>query len=290
MIQSFYTGVTGMKAFQDGLSVTSNNLANAQTIGYKKQKAIFNDLLYKNSTGSQASNGYAGTNPTSIGSGSRMTGTSTDYTGGSLTFTNGKTDAAIDGSGFFILGDETATTLEYTRKGTFGLSEDGYLVNDEGKYVLAYPATAGVVNGPVDTDDKPERIQIKMGEDGEANAAGSKPKDYAITDNGYVMVQYEDGTFQPIGQLGVATFPNEKGLMKTGNGNYIVAPASGDPAYSLSGENGAGKIRGGTTEASNVDLSAEFVDLMLYQKGFQGNSKAVKVSDDVLNDVINLIR
>lgn len=285
MIQSFYTGVTGMKAFQDGLSVTSNNLANAQTIGYKKQKAIFNDLLYKNSTGSQASNGYAGTNPTSIGSGSRLTGTSTDYTGGPLTFTNGKTDAAIDGSGFFVVSDANDTKTaagdktEYTRKGTFRLSEDSYLVNDEGKYVLAYKTGA--------LDRTP--IQIKMGEL-KGGVGPATATDYAITDNGYITVQYSDGTFESIGQLALATFPNEKGLMKTGNGNYKVTPASGQAIEGKSGIDGVGTVRGGTTEASNVDLSAEFVDLMLYQKGFQGNSKAVKVSDDVLNDIINLIR
>lgn len=290
MIQSFYTGVTGMKAFQQGLSVTSNNLANAQTVGYKKQKAVFDDLLYKNTAGSQAIAGapYASTSPTSIGSGAKMSGTSTDYTGGNLTITNGKTDAAIEGNGFFVLSDaqedKTAgVNIEYTRKGTFRLSEDNYLVNDEGKYVLAYAvSTDGTTNR---TTRQP--IQINMDA---ANEEGALPIDYSITDNGYITVQYADGSFQSIGQLALATFPNEQGLMKTGNGNYKVAPAAGDPVEGVSGDNAFGTVRGGTTEASNVDLSAEFVDLMLFQKGFQGNSKAVKVSDDVLNDIINLIR
>lgn len=282
MIQALYTGVTGMKAFQDGLSVTSNNLANAQTVGYKKQKAVFDDLFYKNSAGSQASNGYAGKNPISIGTGSRMSGTSIDYTGGSLTTTNGKTDAALDGNGFFVLSDADATTgvagdkIEYTRKGTFRLSEDHYLVNDEGKYVL---------------DGAKTPIKIEMGL---VKPPGTDPNvkatDYAITDNGYIVVQYSDNTFEPIGQLAVATFPNEKGLMKTGNGNYKETPSSGTAIIGNSGVDGAGIIRGGSLEASNVDLSTEFVDLMLYQKGFQGNSKAVKVADEVLDDVINLIR
>jgi len=289
MIQSFYTGVTGMKAFQEGLSVTSNNIANAQTVGYKKQKAIFDDLLYKNTAGSLASD-TAGTNPMSIGSGVKLSGASTDYTGGSLTVTNGKLDAALDGKGFFIVGDanatkDTANTNEYTRKGTFSLSNDYKIVNSEGKYVLGYPLDE---NGEV-TGDEIGPIQIK---DPEQTPGEGEPveTDYAITDNGYVVVQYSDGTSKAVAQLAVATFPNENGLLKTGNGNYKIAPASGDAIVGLSGENGAGTVRGGTTEASNVDLSAEFVDLMLFQKGFQGNSKAVKVSDDVLNDIINLIR
>ncbi|MNG08523.1 Flagellar hook protein FlgE [compost metagenome] len=157
-------------------------------------------------------------------------------------------------------------------------------MNDEGKYVLAYGPGADLAT------DTPQPIKIEMGASKPDGEDGVVSTDYAITDNGYITVRYSDGSFASIGQLALATFPNEKGLMKTGNGNYTVAPASGEPAYNVSGAAGFGTVRGGTTEASNVDLSAEFVDLMLYQKGFQGNSKAVKVSDDVLNDIINLIR
>ena len=78
--------------------------------------------------------------------------------------------------------------------------------------------------------------------------------------------------------------------MKTGNGNYICHTISRDSGIGVAGENGAGNVRGSAKESSNVDLSVEFVDLMLYQRGFQGNAKVIKVSDEVLNEVVNLIR
>jgi flagellar hook protein FlgE len=120
--------------------------------------------------------------------------------------------------------------------------------------------------------------------------AATVVQDCKISDGGYVMVTYADGSMKAAGQLAVATFPNEGGLMKTGNGNYEATTSAGNPSLGVSGQNGAGTVRGGAQEGSNVDLSAEFVDLMLYQRGFQGNSKVIKVADDVLNEIVNLIR
>lgn len=114
--------------------------------------------------------------------------------------------------------------------------------------------------------------------------------DYKISDNGYVMVTYSDNSTRAVSQLAVATFKNQDGLMKVGNGNYVPTASAGDPFIGVAEQNGAGKIIGGAQEGSNVDLSVEFVDLMLYQRGFQGNAKVIKVSDDVLNEVVNLIR
>ncbi|WP_242312946.1 flagellar hook-basal body complex protein, partial [Bacillus cereus group sp. BfR-BA-01517] len=120
--------------------------------------------------------------------------------------------------------------------------------------------------------------------------AAATVKDCFIADGGYVMVKYSDGSMKSAGQLAVAMFPNEGGLMKTGNGNYTATNTTGILALGASGQNGAGKVRGGAQEGANVDLSVEFVDLMLYQRGFQGNAKVIKVSDEVLNEVVNLIR
>ena len=398
MIKALYTSITGMNATQNALSVTSNNIANAQTVGYKKQKAVFDDLLYSNTIGSKD------TNPKSIGNGVKLSGTYTDYSGGSITLTGGKTQAAIEGNGFFMVGDKQGGNTQYTRKGTFGISSDYYITNSEGQYVLTYPTKAGTEE--IDYSAAPRPIQIPMGTavggirtdkatiqgniprdqqqitqdfpayDKEGNtwtmrvditkvADGqytysvsarndSKPgsnfnvissnnalnftageltqggtatipfdgdnltlnlsgltnfptdktlapkditgrpattvKDCMISDGGYVMVRYADGSTRAGGQLAVAMFPNEGGLMKTGNGNYVSTASAGVPVFGGSNQNGAGTVRGGATEGSNVDLSTEFVDLMLYQRGFQGNAKVIKVADDVLNEVVNLIR
>ena len=409
MIKSLYTSITGMNTMQNALSITSNNIANAQTVGYKKQKAIFDDLLYNNSVGSRSDGKYAGTNPKSIGNGVKLSGTYTDYSDGSITLTGGKTEAAIEGNGFFLVGDRNGGNTEYTRKGTFGLSQDYYVATTGGQYVLGYgtkPGTEeidfsgtpqplhiplGSAVGGVQTDkatlsgnlsrDKETTVkeipifdeegnkvtlrvemnQVKNGNDpvpGEytytvstrkGNEDQYKPllqnqplqfdnkgkltaptnpvdlqfgnglklnlsgltnypteealttsevngqpaaiaNDYFISDGGYVMMRYSDGSMKVAGQLAVASFPNSGGLMKAGNGNYIATPSAGIPNTGVSGANGTGNVRGGAQEGSNVDLSVEFVDLMLYQRGFQGNAKVIKVSDDVLNEIVNLIR
>ncbi|PHA01925.1 flagellar hook protein FlgE [Bacillus pseudomycoides] len=428
MIKALYTAITGMNATQNALSVTSNNIANAQTVGYKKQKAVFDDLLYNNTIGSRGDGKYAGTNPKSIGNGVKLSGTYTDYSDGSITLTGGKTQAAIEGNGFFVLGDSQGGNVQYTRKGTFGISDNYYITDSEGQYVLAYPTKPGT--DEIDFSGSPQPLRIPMGTavggirsdkatmqgniprdqqqiteefpvyDAEGNkltmrvemtqdkdAQGNKidgsytykvlarnetkneqnftelannkkltfnnlgeltaldgvavqrdpitnkitqggkvtipfgggldldlsgltnyptdktvattditgrpatiVKDFMISDGGYVMVRYADGSMKAAGQLAVAMFPNEGGLMKTGNGNYEATTSAGNPSLGVSGQNGSGKVRGGAQEGSNVDLSTEFVDLMLYQRGFQGNTKVIKVADDVLNEIVNLIR
>ena len=142
MIKALYTSITGMNATQNALSVTSNNIANAQTVGYKKQKAMFDDLLYNNSIGAKGDDRYAGTNPKSIGNGVKMSGTVTDYSDGTITLTGGKTQAAMEGNGFFVVGDSKAATWNLRVKGRSGYISDYYITNTEGQYVFAYPANA----------------------------------------------------------------------------------------------------------------------------------------------------
>ena len=100
---------------------------------------MFDDLLYNNSIGAKGDGKYAGTNPKSIGNGVKMSGTVTDYSDGTITLTGGKTQAAMEGNGFFVVGDSKGGNMEFTRKGTFGISSDYYITNTEGQYVFAYP-------------------------------------------------------------------------------------------------------------------------------------------------------
>lgn len=159
MIKALYTSITGMNATQNALSVTSNNIANAQTVGYKKQKAMFDDLLYNNSIGAKSDGKYAGTNPKSIGNGVKMSGTVTDYSDGTITLTGGKTQAAMEGNGFFVVGDSKGGNMEFTRKGTFGISSDYYITNTEGQYVFAYPANEAT--GEVDLSESQDHCKFQ---------------------------------------------------------------------------------------------------------------------------------
>lgn len=399
MIKSLYTSISGMNAMQNALSVTSNNIANAQTVGYKKQKAMFDDLLYNNTAGSRGDGTYAGTNPKSIGNGVKLSGTNTDYSTGTINPTGVKGNVAIEGNGFFVVGDSRGGNTQYTRKGTFNKSDDDYIVNTEGQYVLGYgvdpttgkvdylkgihpisvplgSAIAGVqtdaakISGNIPRDEskmadefiaydnagKKVNIRIEINKTTTANQyqydvlvdgqrvnvpnntltfdntgklqnggivdipfnnstikldvsglsnmptertlkakattgrEAAVAKDYNISDGGDVLVTYSDGSSRVAGQLAVATFPNDNGLMKVGNGNYEPTAAAGVVSIGAANQGGAGKIKGNSQESSNVDLAVEFVDLMLYQRGFQGNTKVIKVSDDILNEVVNLIR
>ena len=126
-----------------------------------KTKAMFDDLLYNNSIGAKGDDRYAGTNPKSIGNGVKMSGTVTDYTDGTITLTGGKTQAAMEGNGFFVVGDSKAGNMEFTRKGTFTISSDYYITNTEGQYVFAYPADPST--GNVDLSGIPGPLQVPMG-------------------------------------------------------------------------------------------------------------------------------
>ena len=124
-----------------------------------KQKAMFDDLLYNNSIGAKGDDRYAGTNPKSIGNGVKMSGTVTDYTDGTITLTGGKTQAAMEGNGFFVVGDSKAGNMEFTRKGTFTISSDYYITNTEGQYVFAYPADSST--GNVDLSGIPDHCKFQ---------------------------------------------------------------------------------------------------------------------------------
>ncbi len=135
MYKALYTSMTVMNASQNALSVTSNNIANAQTVGYKKQKAIVDELLYNNTVGSRGDGAYAGTNPMSIGNGVKFSGTSTDFSDGSITLTPDKMETAIEGNGLFLVGDRNAGNVEYTIKRSFAVSKDRNVIHRCGQYV-----------------------------------------------------------------------------------------------------------------------------------------------------------
>jgi len=508
MIRSLATGVTGLKTFQEALSITSNNITNSQTVGHKGQKASFEDLVYfQSKPGSKSTDMYAGVNPMDIGSGVKMSGVKTNLAQGAITNTGGKTDVAIEGNGYFMVGDANGDNVLYTRKGSF--TADKYLTTEGGQYVLGWGVNP--MTGKLDTTTVPSRIEIPMDQviPGEAttkatvkgnidydtpvgesvrtqfpaydamgkrtditvelvsngkNAAGenefsyvampsdikktdiiqnamlnikenvgtlkegeyvintapngmdpskvdititgpggfnlsqtadnvdqtitlkngatdfitldlkkitattpanqlntsifvgetgtvsfdatgkmanitndnndavptvkynspatgqavnielnltgltlyatdsalrtedvngkaaSMIKDFSVTDDGIIVGQYSDGSIKELGQISLAIFDNPQGLTRVGASNYAQTPASGEPEIARSADVGAGRIRANSLESSNVDLSQEFVDLMVYQKAFQANTKIIQVSDEVIDGIVNLIR
>lgn len=264
MLRSMYSGIGGMKNFQTKLDVIGNNIANVNTYGFKKGRTVFKDLVSQQISGASApvAGAVGGTNPKQVGLGATLGAIDTVQTQGSLQTTGRTLDLAISGDGFFIVRDGTNNYL--TRAGNFYLDKDGNLVNEDGLYVM--DVGNNIINIPASAKS------ISIGADGK--------------------VTYVDGsdTLQTAGQIALAKLPNPEGLEKVGNNLYQVTTNSGNMIINAPGTNGAGKIVSGALEMSNVDLSEEFTEMIVAQRGFQANSRIITTSDQILEELVNLKR
>lgn len=269
MLRSLFSGVSGLRNHQTRMDVIGNNIANVNTVAYKTSQVNFKDIFSQTLQGASAPGvNRGGTNPMQVGLGMALANVSVNHTQGSLQSTGKGTDLAIEGDGFFVISD--GNSKFYTRAGNFDLDADGYLVSaTNGYYVLSGDTT-------LSTEDR--RIQI--------------PSDaiFTIDKTGTVSVVEEDGTLTNIGTIGLAKFNNPGGLLKTGDNMYIPSSNSGVALEGIPGANDTGTIMPGTLEMSNVDLSQEFTDMIITQRGFQANSRIITTSDEILNELVNLKR
>ncbi|WP_205696171.1 flagellar hook-basal body complex protein [Conexibacter sp. SYSU D00693] len=269
-----YSAVSGLKQHQTKLDVTSNNLANVNTVGYKTARTSFKDQLQQTVYGGSASGpNTGGTNAAQIGLGVQLASVDAVMTAGSLQATGNPLDIAIQGEGFFRVATgappAAPTQIQYTRAGNFQRNDQGYLTTAEGYYVMGR-TTAG---GP------DEYIQIPTG----ATAV-------AVGNDGMVTyIPAGGGARVTAGTLSLAKFPNENGLVRVSGNRWESNPASGTELVGLPGGN-FGQTIGGTLEMSNVDLAAEFTDMIVAQRGFQANSRVISVGDEMLQDLVNLKR
>jgi flagellar basal-body rod protein FlgG len=251
-----------MIAQQTQIDVTSHNIANVNTIGYKKNRAEFADLFYQVSEYAGTSTSDTSVSPTGIevGLGARPTAVTKQFSQGNFKETGNKLDMAITGDGFFQI-ELPNGQIGYTRNGAFKLDGNGQIVNSDG-YKLLPEITI------------PENAtQINVGTDGTISAKLA-------------------GETEPIqlGKLELANFINPAGLHSLGNNNYINTIASGDPIISTAGVDGLGQIRQGFVEMSNVQLVEEMTDLITGQRAYEANSKAITTSDEMLQTVNQLKR
>lgn len=260
MIRSLYTAATGMIAQQTQIDTTSNNISNVNTIGYKKQRAEFADLMYQTMMYAGTSTSDTTRSPTGmeVGLGVRPTAIAKQFTQGNFKETGNSLDMAITGNGFFQIQLPDGTTA-YTRNGSFKLDADGNVVNSDGYQLipqLTIPADA---------------TEISIGVDGTVS----------------VLQAGATATTQ-IGQIELANFINPAGLHSMGDNNYINTSASGDPIVSTPGLNGLGQTRQQFVEMSNVELVEEMTDLITGQRAYEANSKAITTSDEMLQTVNGL--
>jgi len=257
MDATLWIAKTGLDAQQTRMSVISNNLANVNTMGFKRDRAVFEDLLYQNVRQAGAVTAANAEAPTGLmlGTGTRIVSTEKLHTQGNMVSTENALDIAIDGPGYFqVLRPDN--TIGYSRDGSFKLSEEGLLVTANG-YRL-----------------QPE---ITIPSDAQTITIGA---------DGTVSVQ-RFGTSVPstIGNIQLATFVNPAGLQAAGENMYLENGASGAPQLLPPTQSGAGKLVQGTLEASNVNVVEEMVNMIETQRAYEVNSKAISAADQMLKFV-----
>ena len=265
MLRSLYAGITGLRNHQLRMDVIGNNIANVNTVGYKASRVTFKELFNQTLQAASApQGGRGGTNPIQVGLGTTLAGIDVMHVQGPAEYTGGRTDLAIQGDGFFVLSGPDGQV--YTRAGDFRLDAEGYLVNSDGYYVLG-------------TDNNPIQIDIS-----DTNLAS-----FSIDKLGNVIRINRDGTTQTIAQIALALFANPSGLLRDG-GVFRESPNSGNADIDAPGSGGRGTLIPEALEMSNVDLSREFVDMIVTQRGFQASSRVITASDEMLQELVNLKR
>ena len=265
MLRSMFSAISGLRANQTALDVTGNNIANSNTVGFKSSQTIFQDTLSQMLTaGAAPAANQGGTNPIQIGLGVQVGATNTNFAQGAPQTTGKPTDVMIQGDGFFVV-ERNGQNL-YTRSGAFNLDGAGRLVTTDGDLVQ------DVDGGPITIPTNSPNL-----------------KSYSIGPDGMITGQFTTGP-QQLGQLAVADFNNPMGLEKVGDTMYRETLSSGNAQVGAPGDGRRGLLMSGALEMSNVDLAAEFTNLIVAQRGFQANSRVITTSDQVLEDLVNIKR
>ncbi len=260
MFRSLDIAATGMAAQESQLDAISNNLANANTVGYKKIRADFQDHIYQTVQASGAQTSGTTQSPTGlqVGSGVRMVATTRQFSQGALTTTGNPLDIAIEGNGFFVVQQPDGTPA-YTRAGTLKTDSQGRLVTAEGM-----PIEPSIVIPP-------DAVGVTIGSEGQ------------------VSVSIKGRTAPTlVGQITVANFVNPAGLSALGHSLLQASAASGDPQVGNPGTDGRGTLLQNTVEQSNVEVVQEMIGLISAQRTYDVNSKVVQAADEMLRSATQM--
>jgi len=251
---SLFTSASGIQAASNFLDATSQNVANAETTGYKTAQVTFQDLLYQGRTAGRASPTLLQPTGSQVGSGAVQSALTGVFTQGALQPTGAPLDLAISGNGFFPVALADGTTA-FTRAGGFTTDATGRIVNSDG-FILATGLTV-----PADASS------VSVGADGTVTAATA-------------------AGVQTVGQITLANFQNPQGLQRISDTLFTAGPNSGPAVAGVAGTNGLGTVTQGSLEGANVDLSTELVNLIVAQRAFQSNSRALVAEDAVVSDTL----
>ena len=259
MIKALYTAASGMQSQQTEVDVIANNLANVNTAGFKRSRTNFEDLLYvtMQEPGARTGTG-SGVAGLQVGSGSRLVSTTKIFSSGTFEQTGGNLDLAISGEGFFELQGPNGERM-FTRNGHFLRDANGEIVTSQGLKLVP-----GITVPP-------EADIVSVSQDG--------------------IVSYRSGdTTAEVGQINLVRFANPAGLSAEGGNVFQPTANSGDPTTVIPGAQGAGTVMQGWLEKSNVDIATELIALIIAQRAYEVNSKAIQTSDDMLSTTNNLTR
>jgi flagellar hook protein FlgE len=278
MIGSLYTGISGLRANADAMTVIGDNIANVSTTAFKTSTVSFANVL------NQSLNGFTGNE---IGAGVQLQGVSANWEQGSLRTTSNPTDMAINGEGFFMVNDPTGTTF-FTRAGEFTFDTAAFLTNPNGLIVQGYAFTDATDPTTVDTT---ALVDIQVADldkyrNVEVNAEGIMTGVWADVDAG----THVRGQREYLYQVALADFSNIWGLAKMGGNLYSETADSGTRSEGPPNTLSFGNISSSSLEMSNVDLAQAFVEMITTQRAFQANSRVVTTSDEILQELINLKR
>ncbi len=259
MYPALWIAKTGLDAQQTQMSVIANNLANVNTTGFKRDRAVFEDLMYQNirQVGSQTSQDTTLPSGLTLGTGVRTVATQKLHTQGNIMQTQNSFDIAIQGRGFFQVLHPDGSIV-YTRDGSWGLSSEGQMVNANG-----FPLEPAITI-PANT------LSVTVGSDGVVNAlvAGNN-------------------TPTQIGTIELSDFVNPMGLAAIGDNLFRETASSGAPTTANPGSDGLGTVIQGSLESSNVNVVEELVNMIQTQRAYEMNSKAISTTDEMLAYVSN---
>lgn len=262
MNPAMWISKTGVQAQEDKLQAIANNLANVNTVGYKRDRVVFEDLFYQveRQPGAETADGTSSPSGVQLGNGTRLVGTQKVFTVGNIQTTGQSLDVAIVGQGFLQIQQPDGETA-YTRAGQLQVNQDGQLVNAQGLPLvpeITIPANA---------------TNVTIG----ANGAVS-----AIVAGSAAPVE--------LGQLTLANFVNPSGLLAVGDNLFRETPASGTPTEGVPGEDGLGQLKQGALEGSNVQAVEEMVEMIAAQRTYEMNTKVLSAADNMMQTLAQAAR
>lgn len=272
---SFFVSLSGMRNAETDLRVIAHNIANAETVGFKKSNTQFSDLVAKG----------ASVDPRRTpGLGATVVAITQDFALGPLEQTGRTLDLAIDGDGFFALANPVSGDIAFSRNGNFRLTASGAIEDAWGNRLQAYPVDSA--GNPTSTT--PADVSVPLLSPVPVGPTPGTLSNVSIDARGTIIVAYSDGTTAPVGQVALAIFGAPAGLRAIGQTKWQASGESGPPAFGNPGVGNFGGMISGALERSNVELAEELVALLTAQRNFQANARAIDTATVITQTAINL--